>query len=244
MEQRVKEEKYEDVFIMLIRNRINQQKKSVSPQCQKFAQIIITKCVNGIQSKRQNKITLFVRVIFLSFNSTKKLFNKYLKNINRVKFSLYYCHNNSRNIICSSSSDNTIRLWDILSGQQIQVFNGHKYSVYTVEYSPFVVNNIEFVSSNVICSGSSDNTIRFWDIRSNRNELHIINGDNKDYGISCLKFIQLKSNNDNRRGINLCYEIIISLVQRMKDLILIKTIYLYCDFFLTKNECYAKLLHS
>ncbi|ETO02679.1 hypothetical protein RFI_34734, partial [Reticulomyxa filosa] len=35
-------------------------------------------------------------------------------------------------------------------------------------------------NSNVICSGSIDNTIRFWDIRSNKNELHMIKGDEKE----------------------------------------------------------------
>ncbi|ETO36374.1 hypothetical protein RFI_00688, partial [Reticulomyxa filosa] len=52
-------------------------------------------------------------------------------------------------------------------------------------------------NSNVICSGSSDNTIRFWDIRSNKNELYMINGDQKeDDGIFCIKFIGLKKKNE------------------------------------------------
>ncbi|ETO10485.1 G-protein beta WD-40 repeats containing protein [Reticulomyxa filosa] len=134
------------------------------------------------------------------------VFKGHEDNVNCVKYGSNKLRNiDGANTIISGSSDKSVRLWDIRSGQQIQVFNGHKYSVYTVEYSPFVVNNIEVGSSNVICSGSSDNTIRFWDIRSNRSELYIIDGDNKDYGILCLKFIQLKSNNDNRCGTNLCY---------------------------------------
>ncbi|ETO35549.1 G-protein beta WD-40 repeats containing protein [Reticulomyxa filosa] len=116
--------------------------------------------------------------------------------------------NGGANTILSGSNDSSVRLWDIRSGQQIQVFNGHKYSVYVVEYSPFVVNNIEIGgNSNVICSGSYDNTIRFWDIRSNKKQLYVIKGDYKDDGILCLKFFQLKKNRkgNNDCGINLCY---------------------------------------
>ncbi|ETO05120.1 hypothetical protein RFI_32276 [Reticulomyxa filosa] len=122
--------------------------------------------------------------------------------------------NGGANTILSGSIDKSVRLWDIRSGQQIQVFNGHMRSISAVDYSPFIVNNIEVgSSSNVICSGSYDNTIRFWDIRSNKNELHAIKGNDKiDDGILCLKFVSLKrkrkdsrNNDSNVCGVNLCY---------------------------------------
>ncbi|ETO34634.1 WD-40 repeat-containing protein [Reticulomyxa filosa] len=114
------------------------------------------------------------------------------------------------NVILSGSADKSVRLWDIRSGQQIQEFNGHTSYVNDVEYSPFVVDNIEIGgTSNVVCSGSADNTIRFCDIRANKKELHVIKGHEKDGGILCLKFLQLDKNmkNNNRRDchINLCY---------------------------------------
>ncbi|ETO33738.1 G-protein beta WD-40 repeats containing protein [Reticulomyxa filosa] len=111
------------------------------------------------------------------------------------------------NTILSGSSDKSVRLWDIRSGKQIQVFDKHKSTVWTVEYSPFIVNNMELgCSSSVICSGSKDNTIRFWDIRSNKSELHLINGYDENIGIFCLKFLQNKKSNSYRnQGINLCY---------------------------------------
>ncbi|ETN97763.1 hypothetical protein RFI_39763, partial [Reticulomyxa filosa] len=98
----------------------------------------------------------------------------------------------------------------IRSGEQIQVFNGHTEQVLSVEYSPFVIKN-SIGNSNVICSGSIDNTIRFWDVRSNKNELYVIKGDDEDGGIIYLKFLQLKNNEEKRKinsdisGINLCY---------------------------------------
>ncbi|ETO35870.1 WD-40 repeat protein, partial [Reticulomyxa filosa] len=103
--------------------------------------------------------------------------------------------------------DKSVRLWDIRSGKQIQVFNGHTNHVWSVEYSPFVIEN-SICSPNVICSGSEDSTIRFWDIRSNKNELYMINGYDGDYGIYCIKFIGLKKKdktNDVTHDLKLCY---------------------------------------
>ncbi|ETO18664.1 hypothetical protein RFI_18599 [Reticulomyxa filosa] len=119
--------------------------------------------------------------------------------------------NGGANTILSGSNDKSVRLWDIRSGRQIQMFKKHKNTVYAVEYSPFISKNIEVGdSSNVICSGSSDNTIRFWDIRSNKNELYLIDGGkNEENGIRCFKFLKLKdskkSNNNRSCGISLCY---------------------------------------
>ncbi|ETO33356.1 hypothetical protein RFI_03751, partial [Reticulomyxa filosa] len=105
------------------------------------------------------------------------------------------------NTILSGSWDKSVRLWDIRSGQQIQVFDGHTNSVWSVEYSPFVVNNVKpDDSSNVICSGSSDKTIRFWDIRSNKGELYVMKVDDE---VTSLKFlISKKKANNNEKKLN------------------------------------------
>ncbi|ETO17227.1 hypothetical protein RFI_20103 [Reticulomyxa filosa] len=122
-------------------------------------------------------------------------------------------NNKKSNSICVIGEldiiDESVRLWDSRSCQQIQIFNGHKGWVYTVEYSPFIINNNEIGdSSNMICSGSYDNTIRFWDIRSNKSELYVIKGDKEDNGIFCLKFVLLKNKrnpNNVTYDLSLCY---------------------------------------
>ncbi|ETO35725.1 WD-40 repeat protein, partial [Reticulomyxa filosa] len=122
--------------------------------------------------------------------------------------SVKYGSNELLNTILSGSWDKSVRLWDIRSGEQIQAFNGHTDYVSAVEYSPFVIKNIDG-NSSVICSGSFDNTICFWDIRSNKNELYMIEGDEEgDYGILCLKFMELKKKGNTKNvkcDLNLCY---------------------------------------
>ncbi|ETO28569.1 WD-40 repeat protein [Reticulomyxa filosa] len=115
-------------------------------------------------------------------------------------------YGSNKNTILSGSIDKSVRLWDIRFNQQIQIFHGHTRGITCVEYSPFVVNNIEIGdNSNVICSGSFDNTIRFWDIRSNKKELYIIKGNEKENcGILCIKFLQIKSSYSDF-DINMCY---------------------------------------
>ncbi|ETO12255.1 WD-40 repeat protein [Reticulomyxa filosa] len=133
--------------------------------------------------------------------------------VRSIKYSQY-----ETNIICSGSEDKSVRLWDIRSKQEIHVFRGHTNNVYTIEYLPFVSNDnkesdgTSMVNANIICSGSNDNTIRFWDIRTNK-QLHLIKGnDNGDSGIISLKCAQLKnkekknkSNDDSPCSVNLCY---------------------------------------
>ncbi len=57
----------------------------------------------------------------------------------------------------SSSSDNTIKLWDIQSGEEIRTLNGHSDKVYSASFSP---------DGNTVLSGSRDNTLKLWDIHS------------------------------------------------------------------------------
>ncbi|ETO32119.1 hypothetical protein RFI_04999, partial [Reticulomyxa filosa] len=104
------------------------------------------------------------------------------------------------NTILSGSLDKSVRLWDIRSGKQTQVFDGHTSDVSAVAYSQLVLHNLFnwFKSRpNIICSASKDNTIRFWDVRSNKRELYAIKGEEeKDNGIS-LEALFIFGNNKN-----------------------------------------------
>ncbi|ETO11828.1 WD-repeat protein, partial [Reticulomyxa filosa] len=115
--------------------------------------------------------------------------------------SVKYGPNELRNIILSGAEENTIRLWDIRSGEQTQVFNGHTHWVWDVEYPPFVIKNGNETVGNVICSGSIDSTIRFWDIRSNKKELHLIKGGDRVFSVGFVP-LKKKINNNEQRPAN------------------------------------------
>ena len=61
--------------------------------------------------------------------------------------------------IVSGSSDNTIKIWDALSGQLINTLTGHHDDVWSVAFSPY---------SSKIVSGSSDKTVKIWDALSDQ----------------------------------------------------------------------------
>ena len=58
--------------------------------------------------------------------------------------------------IVSGSDDETIRLWNAVTGQQVgEALRGHEHSVCSVAFSP---------DGTHIVSGSYDKTIRMWDV--------------------------------------------------------------------------------
>ncbi|ETN98001.1 hypothetical protein RFI_39521 [Reticulomyxa filosa] len=66
-----------------------------------------------------------------------------------------------KELVCSGSSDKTVRLWDVETAKQIGIFKEHSDYVYCVKFSKF--DHYHF-NSNVICSSSSDK-IYFYDVK-------------------------------------------------------------------------------
>jgi WD40 repeat protein len=58
-------------------------------------------------------------------------------------------------LLASGSDDNTIKLWDVATGQEVRTFEGHTDWVTSVAFSP---------DGKLLASGSWDNTIKLWDI--------------------------------------------------------------------------------
>ncbi|MDE2827370.1 MAG: hypothetical protein OXL40_08695 [Bacteroidota bacterium] len=57
--------------------------------------------------------------------------------------------------LVSGSYDDTIRLWDVATGQEVRRFEGHRDWVNSVVFSP---------DGAQLASGSDDDTIRLWDV--------------------------------------------------------------------------------
>jgi WD40 repeat protein len=62
--------------------------------------------------------------------------------------------------LASGSDDETIKLWNLDSKQEIATLEGHRDSVMTVAFSP---------DGKTLASGSCDMTIKFWQARENSN---------------------------------------------------------------------------
>ena len=76
--------------------------------------------------------------------------------------------------IVSESADNTLRVWDAMSGQEHLILRGHRSAVTCCAFSP---------DGNWIVSGSEDKTLRIWDAKTGQERM-ILNGE-KESVTSC-----------------------------------------------------------
>ncbi|ETO10601.1 hypothetical protein RFI_26776 [Reticulomyxa filosa] len=125
-------------------------------------------------------------------NQQFQIFDKHTSWVNSIVFSPF----NSGRYLCSGSGDITIRLWDVETYNSLHVFNGHESRVWCVDISPLQsnnnnndnkMNNIGVIGGNgyTICSGSSDATIRIWDIETTK-QLNVFKG--HEYTLNDVKY--------------------------------------------------------
>jgi WD40 repeat protein len=86
------------------------------------------------------------------------------------------CFDSSGNLLASASSDNTVRIWDVITGQEINNFTDNTHSVYSVAFHP---------GGNIIAAGLSDGNILLWNI-TNRQLIGNLTGHTS--AIWCVSF--------------------------------------------------------
>ncbi|KAJ5147969.1 hypothetical protein N7526_001321 [Penicillium atrosanguineum] len=69
-------------------------------------------------------------------------------------------------VVASGSADQSVKLWDAMTGKGLQTLEGHTESVKSVAFSP---------DSQTVASGSTDRTIKLWDAKTGK-ELQTLEG--------------------------------------------------------------------
>ncbi len=72
----------------------------------------------------------------------------------------------NRQTLISGSEDTTIRIWDLVTGEQRQLLSGHTGPIQALDVS---------TNSRILASGSADATIKLWDLQTGQ-ELRTLTG--------------------------------------------------------------------
>ena len=122
---------------------------------------VSTKRKNSLKSKSNSK----TRKQFKKFRKTKKNVRKMrgggdgdieiFKGHTGAVMSVSFSPDLDGKYICSGSTDTSVLLWNVDTGENIRTLNGHTDYVRSVSFS---------TDGKFICSGSWDNTVRLWNI--------------------------------------------------------------------------------
>ncbi|ETO00259.1 WD-40 repeat protein, partial [Reticulomyxa filosa] len=78
--------------------------------------------------------------MFETFRSSSKLINKFAIHADTV-WSIDHSIFDDCQFICSGSSDQAVRVWDVDNNELIQSFNGHSNYVFCVKFSSYHYHN-------------------------------------------------------------------------------------------------------
>jgi WD40 repeat protein/serine/threonine protein kinase len=81
-------------------------------------------------------------------------------------------------VLASASDDQTVKLWDARTGQELRTLRGHTSLVRSVAFSP---------DGQMLASGSYDQTVKLWDARTGQ-ELHTLRGQHAHRWIQSVAF--------------------------------------------------------
>ena len=77
--------------------------------------------------------------------------------------------------VVSGSNDNTVHIWNVVTGEAEAVLMGHSSSVYSVDFSP---------DSSHVVSGSADNTIHIWNMMTGESEAELKGDSGEVYSVA------------------------------------------------------------
>ncbi|ETO02105.1 hypothetical protein RFI_35332 [Reticulomyxa filosa] len=123
-------------------------------------------CIKDFDKLVANYVCFFYFVFHLNYNKNKQIYCYFLYRFCNIDYATF----NNDTFICSGSYDNTVRVWDINSNNQI-LLEGYTDPIYYVKFSQYHYRNYH---KNVICYAHHKNFIHFWDFKDNR-QLQVFN---------------------------------------------------------------------